>query len=295
MRWYSVPAVGLALLAAPGPGAGGAEPPGRSPDADVAAAARAVFAAKCAGCHGPDLPRPQGRFGYVLDLGKMAANPEMVVPFRPAESELWVLTDRGDMPPPDSPHGPLTAAEKDAVRAWIAVGAPAAYAPAPDPGAAPAPEPPTEPLSGPPPAWRALRWLGKFHLLLLHFPVALVLAAAAGEVVSLRRGERAASPAVRFCLTFAAITAVPTVALGWVHAAAGSGVGSPQLLAAHRWLGTAAGVWVVGTALWVGWEGRPRAGRRGVRIGLVFAAVLLVAAVAHLGGLMAHGNDFFDW
>jgi mono/diheme cytochrome c family protein len=90
----------------------------------VAEEARGVFKAKCAGCHGPDLPKPKASFGYVLDLGRVAANREMVIPGRPGESELWALVEHDEMPPPDSPHGPLTAAQKDAIRAWIAAGAP---------------------------------------------------------------------------------------------------------------------------------------------------------------------------
>jgi mono/diheme cytochrome c family protein len=85
---------------------------------------RAVFKAKCAGCHGPDLPKPQGRFGYVLDLQRLAGDREKVVPGRPEESELWALVEHDEMPPPDSPHGPLTLAQKEAIRAWIADGAP---------------------------------------------------------------------------------------------------------------------------------------------------------------------------
>src|SRR6478752_3637079 len=75
---------------------------------DLGAEARAVFAAKCAGCHGPDLPKPKGRFGYVLDLRRVAGNPELVIPGRPDESELWRLVRHADMPPADSPSGPPT-------------------------------------------------------------------------------------------------------------------------------------------------------------------------------------------
>jgi len=40
----------------------------------------AIFEVKCVECHGGQLPHPEGHFGYVLDLPRMAANPEMVVP-----------------------------------------------------------------------------------------------------------------------------------------------------------------------------------------------------------------------
>jgi mono/diheme cytochrome c family protein len=91
---------------------------------NLAEEARGVFKAKCAGCHGPDLPKPKAGFGYVLDLARVAANREMVIPGQPAESELWALVEHDEMPPADSPHGPLTAAQKEAIRSWIAAGAP---------------------------------------------------------------------------------------------------------------------------------------------------------------------------
>ena len=90
---------------------------------DLASETRAIFAAQCAGCHGPELPRPKGRFGYVLDLKRVASNPEMVVPYSPDESELWQLVRRNEMPPEDASTGPLSEQQKAVIRAWIAAGA----------------------------------------------------------------------------------------------------------------------------------------------------------------------------
>jgi mono/diheme cytochrome c family protein len=101
---------------------GGARPTPKP--VDLADEARGVFKAKCAGCHGADLPKPKAQFGYVLDLRRLAADPEKVIPGRPAESELWALVEHDEMPPPDSPRGPLTSSQKEAIRAWIAAGAP---------------------------------------------------------------------------------------------------------------------------------------------------------------------------
>src|SRR4029077_11089327 len=42
--------------------------------ANLASAVRSIFSAKCTECHGSDLPRPKGRFGYVLDLERLAGN-----------------------------------------------------------------------------------------------------------------------------------------------------------------------------------------------------------------------------
>src|SRR5579862_2856562 len=89
--------------------------PASDHDLDLASETLAVFSAKCAGCHGPNLAKPKGRFGYVLELARVAGNPEMVVPSSPEESELWELVRRGEMPPEESPTGPLSNAEKEII------------------------------------------------------------------------------------------------------------------------------------------------------------------------------------
>jgi hypothetical protein len=255
-----------------------------------------VFSAKCAGCHGADLAKPKGRFGYVLNLARVAGNREMVVPSSPDESELWDLVRRGEMPPADAPTGPLTAQQKEVIRAWIAAGAPAGSASPgenlpliPSPSEAVADEPTAAPAGK-----RFLPWLGKFHLLFLHFPIALLVAAAVAEAWSIVLRSHVPAPAVRFCVVLGATSAVTTVALGWLHALGGHGAGMPRLLSLHRWFGTAASLWVVTTAVF-----SERDARRGVRSwhtrGLLFVGALLVGLTAHFGGILVHGEGFFDW
>jgi hypothetical protein len=297
MRWNRFVIACAFGVAVCRPGVSLADPPAPGAERDLAAAVRSVFSARCALCHGPHLARPKGRFGYVLDLPRLAANPAMVVPFSPNQSALWALVRNKEMPPSGSPSGPLTAKEKETIRAWIAAGAPAGGSPS-----ARATSPPTTRPehgdAGPPPApravGRALRWLGKFHLLLLHFPIALLAAAAAGEVWCGWRGARAPSPAVRFCLCLGAAAAVFAAALGWLHALDGHGAGSPRLLALHRWLGTAGGLWAVAAAVLSERDARRGVRSWGVRV-IVLGGALLVAQTGHFGGLLAHGEGFFDW
>ena len=78
----------------------------------------------CAACHGADLPKPKGHFGYVLDLKRVAGNSEMVIPSEPEQSELFALVKHDEMPPVDSPRGGLSAEQKEIIRTWIAAGAP---------------------------------------------------------------------------------------------------------------------------------------------------------------------------
>jgi hypothetical protein len=233
----------------------------------------------------------------VLDLQRVANNREMVVPFEPDQSGLWTLVQNNEMPPEEKPALALSAREKEVIRAWIAAGAPAggnllapgAPAPVEQPEGGDADPPPT--LS---PVRRVLLWLGRFHLLLVHFPIALLIAAALGESWCALRRVRAPSQAVRFCLWLGAVAAVPTVGLGWLHAQGGYGAGSPGLLALHRWLGTATGLWAVATAV-LG-ERDERGGVRSWRVRtLVFVGALLVGLTGHFGGALVHGAGFFEW
>lgn len=264
------------------------------PSKDIAVEVRGIFAVKCAGCHGSDLPKPKGRFGYILDLRRIAANPEMVIPLHPEQSELWELVQRDEMPPSDSPHGPLTPEQKEVIRLWIAAGAPDVPSAALDSSTSVKPEPmsslPMEMISFD----RIIRWLGKFHLLLLHFPIALIVVAGIGEGWSMWQRNSIPSEAVRFCLWLGAIAAIPTAVLGWLFAADGNGAGSPQLLTAHRWLGTATAVWLVITAVYT--ERDAWRGRRSLRARLMLMfAVVIIALTAHLGGLLDRGEDFFAY
>jgi mono/diheme cytochrome c family protein len=245
--------------------------PTTEPAPDLAVRVRAVFAARCTGCHGPDLPRPKNGFGYVTDLRKLASNGALVEPSHPEKSELWELVRRGEMPPADSPQGPLTTDEKETIRAWIVAGAPA--------------------ISADPPApTRSFPALGKFHILVLHFPIALSLAAALGELLAWRR-SLFPSHAGRFCMWLAAIAALPTALLGWVFAWEGQGKGS--LLPVHAWLGTAAATWLFLTALGYEWAVRSGRGSLWARLA-VLAGAALTGVAAHFGGMLVWGADFFN-
>jgi hypothetical protein len=89
-----------------------------------ASVVRNIFSTKCVECHGSDLPRPKGRFGYVLDLERLAGNAHLVVPFKPDESKLWQFIRHEEMPPEYARAGSLTKEEKVIIRMWIESGCP---------------------------------------------------------------------------------------------------------------------------------------------------------------------------
>jgi uncharacterized membrane protein/mono/diheme cytochrome c family protein len=292
MNWWISATMSLAVGVGLRPEVALAQP--APPVRDLGAEVRNIFATKCAVCHGPDLAKPKGRFGYVLDLRRVAGNPEMVIPRAPDESELWELVKRDEMPPSDSPQGALTQKQKDVIQEWIVTGAPEPSLVGLDSSPSDQSESAASEQLDTASAARLLRWLGKFHLLLLHFPIALVLAAAFGEAWSIWQRNQIPSEAVRFCLWLGALAALPTVGLGWLYAAAGNGAGSPQLLTAHRWLGTTAAVLLVITAICT--ERDARSGVRSRRMLLLLtSSVIITGLTAHLGGLLDRGGDFFTY
>jgi len=250
--------------------------------------ALATFKAHCAGCHSPQAKKIKGKFSDVLDLPKIAADPKRL-------KKLATLVAEGDMPPEGEP--PLSDAELKSVAAWV-------KSVAPESGNG------VGAVSGAtaPPSF--LEWLGRFHILVLHFPLALVCIAGIREGWSMWLGWSAGwrgrkdrppwqepttpSHDVQFCIVLAALFSIPTALLGWIHASAGNGVSQPGLLGWHRWLGTAAAVVLVLTAYLVemdAWWGQRSLWTRV----MVFVSAAVVGAAGHFGGLLVHGADFLEW
>src|SRR5881275_1357391 len=61
-----------------------------------------IFEAKCLDCHGPELPRPKGKFGYVLDLKRVAENPDYVTRGKAETSEIFKMVFNDEMPGEDA-------------------------------------------------------------------------------------------------------------------------------------------------------------------------------------------------
>jgi len=250
-----------------------------------------VFRAKCNQCHGSHLAKPKGKFGYILDLGRLAGNPKIVVPGKPGESTLWELVSGDEMPPEDAKAGPLTAEEKDLIHDWIAAGAPALPASAATSSESADDTEPSE-LADLPFYKRALFFLGRFHVIVVHFPIALIIAAAAGELWFWWLGYQGLHPAVRFCVLLAAPAAIVAAGLGWLLAWTGAGVSAPQILLLHRWLGTVGAVWLVAVAASSEVDARRMTRSTRSRV-LLFTGAILVGVTGHLGGTLVYGEDYF--
>jgi uncharacterized membrane protein len=254
-----------------------------------------VFEAKCIECHGPELPRPKGKFGHILDLKRVADNSEYIVRGEPEKSDLYIMVRDGDMPGEDASVPPLTAEEKEVVRRWIEIGAPHEL-----PGTdKEQPAVSTAEISTPEmPLWkRTIRWIGRFHPVSTHFPVALMCVAVLAEALAWWTKREAWLQTVRFLVVLGAMGALVAASLGWVNASFTSYVGSSvAILKWHRWLGTFTALWTVLCAVLAViaecHEGSPE--RQRFR-GALFVGAALVGISGFLGSALIYGLDHYSW
>ena len=130
-------------------------------------------------------------------------------------------------------------------------------------------------------------FLGRFHVLVLHLPIGIILAAVALQWLARRPRYRHLATAAPVLWGAAALTAIVTVALGYLHFAEG-GFSGPSA-SAHRLYGTS--VAVVATAVWLV-SRQPAATYRLVELGGGVLLLLLVTLTGHYGGNLTHGSTY---
>ena len=138
-----------------------------------------------------------------------------------------------------------------------------------------------------------LRFVGRLHPLLLHFPIALCISAAVVESVNLMRRKRSASEFAFAATGIAAGFAILAAFTGWFMADF-EGAGPEATVFLHRWLGiiSAGSLVIVFCCGLAGRTGRRIAALNGYRWGLILSAVLITVA-AHFGGEMVWGEGYF--
>jgi uncharacterized membrane protein len=266
---------------------------------DALLATAAVFElleSKCNDCHGAHLTKPKGKFGYTMDLKRVAANDEYIVPGDPDKSELFRLVNEDEMPGKDSEHGVATAAEKLALRQWIQIGAPSTL---PETLAGrqkellashvPEPEKPKAERSF---LKHLTAWLGSFHSASTHFPVALLMVAVLSEILGWWTRKETWLTCTRFLLLVGSASAVGTATLGWFNAY----TGISTVYKFHQWMGTGTAVWAVlsaGSAVF--FECREGSPERARMRGALFLGAALVAITGFLGGAIVYGLDYHNW
>jgi uncharacterized membrane protein len=255
-----------------------------------------IFEAKCLDCHGPELPRPKGKFGYVLDLKRVAENPDYIERGKPDKSELYKMVFNDEMPGEDANVPPLTKDEKEIVKQWIELGAPEA----PQIAAESTPTPAARTAEGKVqmPVWKkALRWIGRMHPVSTHFPVALMFVAVFAESLAWWTRRDSWLQTVRFLVVLAALGAISAAALGWINAYFASYTGQlAPVLKWHRWLGTGTAVWaVVCAGLVLVNECREGTKDRQRFRGALLLGAALVGVTGFLGSALIYGLDHYAW
>jgi len=140
-----------------------------------------------------------------------------------------------------------------------------------------------------------IQWLGSFHPVTVHFPVALLLAGAVAGIAWAATGRDGYRFAARYCIGLGAAGAIVSALLGWFLA--GFRWSDPYWVrTTHRWLGTATALWA--SALLVTTELAERRSRTRWSIGhwvLLLGGAGLVGATGFFGGALVHGLDHYRW
>jgi len=142
---------------------------------------------------------------------------------------------------------------------------------------------------------KMIRWLGKFHPPAVHFPIALLTAAAVAEFLRVATGKPAFDAITRYCVWFGTLTAAGAGTLGWFLAGFRL-TDASWVMMTHRWLGTStvasAGLVLVLSEL----SRRPdrRRTRMSFRVALLVVAVL-VSATGFFGGAVVFGLKHYTW
>lgn len=153
-----------------------------------------------------------------------------------------------------------------------------------------------------------LRGAGRFHPILVHFPIALTVTAAFLELVRVARRLPGLAPTTAPLLLVAGLCGVAAATSGWLFAAHDYAGDTRWQLEAHRWWGTAAAILLVAVAM-MAWRsarigGAAGGGRyevaRSAATGTLpiatraggFVAAGTILVTGHLGGALVYGPGF---
>ncbi len=135
---------------------------------------------------------------------------------------------------------------------------------------------------------------GRAHVVVVHFPVALLMALALIEVLRWRRKDGAMDQTVAIIAVIAALSSILAIVQGLLLAGDGSGDGEhARLLALHKWLGIVTGVVAIGTAaIALRRQLGDTPGLTKLYRAFVLPGAALVSLTGHYGGQMVHGSDY---
>ena len=142
---------------------------------------------------------------------------------------------------------------------------------------------------------RIAEYLGRFHVLSVHFPIGLLIAAAVSEMLGLMTRRPWLHDAARFCVWGGAIGTVIAVPLGWLLLGGDTHL-DDFITAVHRQAGTVMFFWaiVLVVVMEIARHKHGNAWSWAYRLMLLGGAAL-VGITGHFGGMMVHGTDYLQW
>lgn len=136
--------------------------------------------------------------------------------------------------------------------------------------------------------------VGKLHLLVLHFPIALIVTAALADALWLWRRGGLLRDAGCWCIALGALACIPAVVTGFLLIGP-MGMEETPLGETHESLGlVTACVALAAAGIRVAWRNRlprPWAWAYGV---LMAGSVVLVSLTGHWGGMLAFGPNYLS-
>jgi uncharacterized membrane protein len=208
--------------------------------------AEKILVNKCARCHGAEHPAPKKGIRITFP-----PDPKLVTTGNPDASPLW-KSIKDDRMPPDEP---LTLQEKEEIRNWIVLMKPS-----------------------------GVSKVGRFHILVVHFPIALILCALFAEAWGRIRPSDWQKAVVSFCIYVGTVGALAAVALGYVY----SMEITKQIISHQRW-GLYAALLCTVTSM-----ARTYFGHSWIVTVLLVLTAVTTGYAAHLGGSLVHGADFLS-
>lgn len=130
-------------------------------------------------------------------------------------------------------------------------------------------------------------FFGRFHVLVLHLPIGIILAVIALELAARRRMLQRPESAGSFLWAAAAVSSIVTVVLGYMHYFEGGFAGTSATV--HMIAGTS--VAVLATLAWQLRMWLTSLYAR-VQYGISAVLVILLVVAGHYGGNLTHGPEF---
>ena len=131
-------------------------------------------------------------------------------------------------------------------------------------------------------------FLGRFHVLVLHLPIGIIVALCVLEWLSRKEKYRYLEAASPFLWGATAVSALVTVLLGFMHFSEGAFTGPSA--EQHRFFGTVVAVVAAGVALLR--VGRFAASYKPLFMPASLVLLVLVAITGHYGGNLTHGSTY---